>query len=147
MRGGRRSRRSLRVDCLRQAVAKLRHNHFLSKVNVHLERGHRFIQLHPGNRDIAYAYYLKSLCYYEQISDIVRDQLATERALEQEDPIRAVEFSGQLIGEECRNPLVADLTLRSGLALAAGAVASPSRNPTVTIILQPSAMNEPILGA
>ncbi len=42
----------------------------------------RFIQLHPGNRDVAYAYYLKSLCYYEQISDIARDQLATEKALE-----------------------------------------------------------------
>ncbi len=42
----------------------------------------RFIELHPGNRDIVYAYYLKSLCYYEQISDIVRDQLATEKALQ-----------------------------------------------------------------
>ncbi len=42
----------------------------------------RFIQLHPGNRDIAYAYYLKALCYYEQISEVVRDQKATENALE-----------------------------------------------------------------
>ena len=41
----------------------------------------RFIQLHPGNRDIAYAYYLKALCYYEQISDVARDQKATENAL------------------------------------------------------------------
>jgi outer membrane protein assembly factor BamD len=40
----------------------------------------RFIQLHPGNRDIAYAHYLKALSYYEQISDVSRDQLATERA-------------------------------------------------------------------
>lgn len=40
----------------------------------------RFIQLHPGNRDISYAYYLKALSYYEQISDVQRDQLATERA-------------------------------------------------------------------
>ena len=40
----------------------------------------RFIQLHPGNRDISYAYYLKALSYYEQISDVSRDQLATERA-------------------------------------------------------------------
>lgn len=40
----------------------------------------RFIQLHPGNRDIAYAYYLKAVSYYEQISDVSRDQLATERA-------------------------------------------------------------------
>lgn len=42
----------------------------------------RFIQLHPGNRDIAYAYYLKALGYYEQISDVGRDQRMTELALE-----------------------------------------------------------------
>ncbi|MDP1961419.1 MAG: outer membrane protein assembly factor BamD [Reyranella sp.] len=42
----------------------------------------RFIQLHPGHRDLAYAYYLKALCYYEQISDVGRDQRATQQALE-----------------------------------------------------------------
>src|SRR6266852_5937463 len=26
----------------------------------------RFVQLHPGHRDVAYAYYLKSICYYMQ---------------------------------------------------------------------------------
>jgi outer membrane protein assembly factor BamD len=41
----------------------------------------RFIQLHPGNRDIAYAYYLRAISYYEQISDIGRDQRATQQAL------------------------------------------------------------------
>ncbi|NQU70301.1 MAG: outer membrane protein assembly factor BamD [Rhodospirillales bacterium] len=40
----------------------------------------RFIQLHPGNRDVAYAHYLKALSYYEQISDVVRDQGTTENA-------------------------------------------------------------------
>lgn len=34
----------------------------------------KFISLHPGNADIAYAYYLKALCYYQQVSDIERDQ-------------------------------------------------------------------------
>lgn len=42
----------------------------------------RFIQLHPGNRDIAYAYYLKGLSYYEQIADVRRDQAITRQALE-----------------------------------------------------------------
>jgi outer membrane protein assembly factor BamD len=42
----------------------------------------RFIQLHPGHRDIPYAYYLKGLCYYEQISDVGRDQRITQQALE-----------------------------------------------------------------
>ena len=42
----------------------------------------RFIALHPGDDNIAYAYYLKSLCYYEQISDVRRDQNMTEMALD-----------------------------------------------------------------
>ena len=42
----------------------------------------RFIQVHPGNRDVVYAYYLKALCYYEQISDVGRDQKATQQALD-----------------------------------------------------------------
>lgn len=41
----------------------------------------RFIQLHPGNKDTPYAYYLKGLCYYEQITDVGRDQKMTESAL------------------------------------------------------------------
>ena len=40
----------------------------------------RFIELHPGNRDAPYAYYLKALCYYEQISQVSRDQKMTVRA-------------------------------------------------------------------
>ena len=27
-------------------------------------------ELHPGHRDVGYAYYLKGLSYYEQISDV-----------------------------------------------------------------------------
>ena len=41
----------------------------------------RFIELHPGSKDIAYAYYLKALCFYEQISDVRRDQQMTKDAL------------------------------------------------------------------
>lgn len=41
----------------------------------------RFIQLHPGNKDAGYAYYLKGLCYYEQITDVRRDQKMTEQAM------------------------------------------------------------------
>ena len=40
-----------------------------------------FLDLHPGNKDAAYAYYLKALCYYEQIEDVRRDQKMTEQAL------------------------------------------------------------------
>ncbi len=41
----------------------------------------RFMQLHPGNRDVPYALYLKALCYYEQISDVERDQQMSQEAL------------------------------------------------------------------
>lgn len=41
----------------------------------------RYIELHPGSKDIDYALYLKSLCYYEQISDVARDQMMTREAL------------------------------------------------------------------
>jgi outer membrane protein assembly factor BamD len=42
----------------------------------------RFIDLHPGHAQIDYAYYLKALCYYEQISDIARDQAMTQQAMD-----------------------------------------------------------------
>jgi outer membrane protein assembly factor BamD len=42
----------------------------------------RFIALHPENPDVAYAYYLKALCYYEQIDDVQRDQTATYEAIQ-----------------------------------------------------------------
>ena len=41
----------------------------------------RFIELHPGHRDIGYAYYLKAISFYEQISDVGRDQKMTRLAL------------------------------------------------------------------
>jgi len=47
----------------------------------------RFIQLNPSNRDVAYAYYLRALCYYEQISDIGRDAKMTELALQALDEV------------------------------------------------------------
>jgi outer membrane protein assembly factor BamD len=42
----------------------------------------RFIELHPGNRDAPYAHYLKALAYYEQISDVGRDQKMARLALD-----------------------------------------------------------------
>ena len=41
----------------------------------------RFIALHPANKDVSYVYYLRALCYYEQIADISRDQKGTTEAL------------------------------------------------------------------
>lgn len=40
----------------------------------------RFIALYPGNPSAAYAYYMKAICWWEQIVDVGRDQAATEQA-------------------------------------------------------------------
>ncbi len=42
----------------------------------------RFIKYHPGNQDAPYAYYLKALCYYEQIVTVDKDQSNTAKAKE-----------------------------------------------------------------
>ncbi len=41
----------------------------------------QYIELHPGSREVAYAFYLKAISLYEQIVDIGRDQSNTELAL------------------------------------------------------------------
>lgn len=41
----------------------------------------QYIALHPGSKEVAYAFYLKAISLYEQIVDIGRDQTSTEGAL------------------------------------------------------------------
>lgn len=41
----------------------------------------RFISLYPGNPAASYAYYLKAVCYFEQIVDVGRDQASAGQAL------------------------------------------------------------------
>jgi outer membrane protein assembly factor BamD len=48
--------------------------------NKAIQNAQRFLSIHPGNKDAPYAYYLIALCYYEQISDVNRDQKITEQA-------------------------------------------------------------------
>jgi outer membrane protein assembly factor BamD len=62
---------------LMQGYAEYLQNHYTDALGT-LDR---FIQLHPTHRSIAYAYYLRALCYYEQIADIQRDQRGTEQAM------------------------------------------------------------------
>ena len=67
----------------------------------------RFIELHPGHRDVAYGYYLVALCHYEQISDVGRDQKVTARAMEAlEEVVRR--FPGSVYARDAR--LKIDLT-------------------------------------
>ncbi len=47
-----------------------------------IQSAQRFLEIHPGNKDAPYAYYLIGLSYYEQISDVTRDQKITKQALD-----------------------------------------------------------------
>ena len=47
-----------------------------------IDSANRFISIHPGNKDAAYAYYLVAIDYYEQITDVKRDQKTTSSALD-----------------------------------------------------------------
>ena len=49
--------------------------------NKAIQSAQRFLSIHPGNRDAPYALYLIALSYYEQISDVTRDQKVTQQAL------------------------------------------------------------------
>jgi outer membrane protein assembly factor BamD len=41
----------------------------------------QYISLHPGSKEVAYAFYLKAISLYEQIVDVNRDQANTQGAL------------------------------------------------------------------
>jgi outer membrane protein assembly factor BamD len=49
--------------------------------NAAIQSAQRFLSIHPGNKDAPYAYYLIAISYYEQVSDVDRDQKITEQAL------------------------------------------------------------------
>lgn len=68
----------------------------------------RFIDLHPGNPDTAYAYYLRGVSYYEQIVDVGRDQRITRLALESLQEV-ARRFPGTAYSRDAE--LKVDLTL------------------------------------
>ena len=67
------SKRSL----LLSAFAKYRKGDYDEAV----QAAQRFVTLHPGSPDVAYAHYLIAQSYYNQVSDVTRDQAKTERAL------------------------------------------------------------------
>lgn len=68
----------------------------------------RYIQLHPGAEDVDYAYYLKAMSYYEQISDVRRDQNMT---------IDALRAFNTLIGRFPNSEYSRDATLKRDLAM------------------------------
>ena len=57
-------------------------NYQANKYSDAIDSCQRFITLHPGHQDIAYAYYLTALSQFEQINDVTRDQSQTQTALD-----------------------------------------------------------------
>lgn len=47
----------------------------------------RFVELHPGHPQVDYALYMKAMCYYEQLSDVMRDQDMTQQAMDAFDVV------------------------------------------------------------
>jgi outer membrane protein assembly factor BamD len=52
-----------------------------------IQAARRYIALHPGSPDAAYAQYLLASSYYDQIPDITRDQARTEKAMQSLDEV------------------------------------------------------------
>lgn len=53
----------------------------LGKWDDAINAANRYITLHPGGKDVGYAYYLVAICTYDQIANTRRDQSATIKAV------------------------------------------------------------------
>ena len=66
----------------RRSILMTGYAHYMgNQYNEAISDADRFIGLYPGNPSASYAYYLKAVCYFEQIVDVNRDQAATEQAM------------------------------------------------------------------
>jgi outer membrane protein assembly factor BamD len=52
-----------------------------------IQAARRYVTLHPGSPDAAYAQYLLASSYFDEIPDITRDQARTERAMQSLDEV------------------------------------------------------------
>ena len=56
-------------------------NYYMAqKYNDAISSGQRFLTIHPGSDEAAYAQYIVAMSYYEQIVDITRDQTISQQA-------------------------------------------------------------------
>ncbi len=66
-----------RAELMSSFANYLAHNYPAS-----IQSAQRFLSIHPGNKDAPYALYLVAVGYYEQISDVNRDQKVSQQALD-----------------------------------------------------------------
>ena len=65
----------------RRAMLMSAFNYYLShKYTEAISSAQRFVSIHPGNAEAPYAQYLVAMSYYEQITDVTRDQSITQSA-------------------------------------------------------------------
>ena len=79
----------------------------------------RFLALYSGNKDAAYAYYLKGISYYEQIVDVGRDQATTQQALVALNDV-VQRFPGTIYARDARLKLDLALDHLAGKEMAIG---------------------------
>ena len=60
-----------------------------------------FIQLHPAHKNVAYAFYLQGLCYYERLAPIERDQDMAHYALDSFNELMR-RFPGSLYAKDAK---------------------------------------------
>lgn len=79
----------------------------------------RFLQLHPGNKNASYALYLKALCYFEQMSDPLREQEMSQKA---DDTFRELlaRFPNSVYAEDAKAKLKMIQNTLAGKELAVG---------------------------
>jgi outer membrane protein assembly factor BamD len=88
---------------LMQGYAQYLQNHYTQAIATIS----RYIELHPASSDTPYAYYLRALCYYEQIEDVQRDQ---------KDTIDAMAALQQVVDKYPDTPYARDARLKIDLA-------------------------------
>lgn len=79
----------------------------------------RFIKYHPGNKDVAYAYYLKGMCYYSQISSAEKDQGDTKQAEEVFERLIAL-YPNSKYAEDARKKLNLTEDYKAGQEMVVG---------------------------
>ena len=79
----------------------------------------RFIKYHPGNKDVAYAYYLKGMCYYDQITAADKDQSDTVKAEETFRLLIAL-FPDSKYADDARNKIRLTEDYRAGQEMKIG---------------------------
>ena len=69
-------------DWSRKALIMTAFAHFEGqKYDDAITESKRYLQLHPGSKDAAYAHYILAMSNYQQIPDVTRDQERTEKAM------------------------------------------------------------------